>query len=170
MSSFLFDGLHNGLGQVLDLRMSQHSLTASNLANADTPGYKAKFIPFDRVLGEAVNQGKGMRLRATHALHNVGLDANVSDPSVDEIEAVYSARVNQLRQLKAFKAAAREQMELEGAANYDQKRATRERKLREQREHQYRMAVEARRIAEARAARWWSIWAGRSYSPILIFN
>ena len=87
MSSFLFDGLHNGLGQVLDLRMSQHSLTASNLANADTPGYKAKFIPFDRVLGEAVNQGKDMRLRATHVLHNVGLDANVGDPDVDEIEA-----------------------------------------------------------------------------------
>jgi len=87
MSSFLFDGLHNGLGQVLDLRMSQHSLTASNLANADTPGYKAKFIPFDRVLGEAVNQGKGMSLRATHQLHNVGLDANVGDPNVDEIEA-----------------------------------------------------------------------------------
>ena len=89
---------------------------------------------------------------------------------MDEIEAVYSARVNQLRQLKAFKAVAREQMEREGAANYDQKRDTRERKLREQREHQYRMAVEARRIAEARATRWWSLWAGRSYSPILIFN
>ena len=87
MGSMLFDGLHNGLGQVLNLRMSQHTLTASNLANADTPGYKAKFIPFDQVLGEAVNQGKGMRLRATHALHNVGLDRNVDDPRVDEIEA-----------------------------------------------------------------------------------
>ena len=89
---------------------------------------------------------------------------------VDEIEAVYTARVNQLRQLRAFKEAARAQMEREGAANYDQKRATRERKLREQREHQYRMAVEARRIAEARAARWWSLWAGGAYRPVLIFH
>ena len=87
MSSMLFDGLHNGLGQVLNLRMSQHTLTASNLANADTPGYKAKFIPFDQVLGEAVNQGKGMRLRTTHNLHNAGLGRNVNDPNVDEIEA-----------------------------------------------------------------------------------
>ncbi len=87
MSAFLFDGLHNGLGQVLDLRMAQHTLTASNLANTDTPGFKAKFIPFDRVLGEAVNQGKGVRLRATHALHNAGLGANVGDPNIEEIEA-----------------------------------------------------------------------------------
>ena len=106
----------------------------------------------------------------TIARINAFLSKNRRIEGVDEIEAVYTARVNQLRQLKAFKAAARAQMEREGAANYDQKRATRERKLREQREHQYRMAVEARRIAEARAARWWSIWAGRSYSPILIFN
>ena len=106
----------------------------------------------------------------TIARINAFLSKNCRIEGVDEIEAVYTARVNQLRQLKAFKAAARTQMEREGAANYDQKRAARERKLREQREHQYRMAVEARRIAEARAARWWSIWAGRSYSPILIFN
>ena len=56
MSSFMFDGLHRGLGQVLDLRMSQHTLTATNLANADTPGFKAKFIPFDRILSEVVDQ------------------------------------------------------------------------------------------------------------------
>jgi len=106
----------------------------------------------------------------TIARINAFLIQNSSIEGVKEIEAVYTARVNQLRQLKAFKTAARAQMEREGAANYDQKRATRERKLREQREHQYRMAVEARRIAEARAARWWTIWAGRPYSPILIFN
>ena len=87
MSSMLFDGLHKGLGQVLNLRMSQHTLTASNLANADTPGYKAKFIPFDQVLGEAIHQGKGLRLRTTHNLHNAGLGRNVNDPDVDEIEA-----------------------------------------------------------------------------------
>lgn len=106
----------------------------------------------------------------TIARINAFLIKNSSIEGVNEIEAVYTARVNQLRQLKAFKTAARAQMEREGTANYDQKRATRERKLREQREHQYRIAVEARRIAEARAARWWSIWAGRPTSPVLIFN
>ena len=60
-------------------------------------------------------------------------------------------------------------MEQEGAANYDRQQALRERKLREEREHQYRMAVEARRAAEARASRWWSVWYGRPYTPILIY-
>ena len=61
-------------------------------------------------------------------------------------------------------------MEREGAANYDRQQAFRERKLREEREHQYRMAVEARRAAEARATRWWSIWYGRPYAAILIYQ
>jgi flagellar basal-body rod protein FlgB len=87
MSNTLFDGLHHGLGRVLDLRMAQHSMTAANLANSDTPGFKAKFIPFDKILGEAVQHRGGQGMKVTHALHNAGLDANVSDPDVTEIEA-----------------------------------------------------------------------------------
>ena len=106
----------------------------------------------------------------TIARINAFLIENQSVEGVGEIENVYSARVNQLKQLKAFKSAARAQMEREGAANYDRQQAFRERKLREEREHQYRMAVEARRAAEARATRWWSIWYGRPYAPILIYQ
>lgn len=87
MAGVLFDGLHHGLGQVLDLRMSQHTLTAANIANADTPGFKAKFLPFDEVLGAAVNRGQNLSLRATHERHNVGLGVNSQSPVVEEIEA-----------------------------------------------------------------------------------
>lgn len=51
----LFDGLHAGLGQVLDLRRDQHALTATNLANADTPGFRAREIPFEEVLGQVLD-------------------------------------------------------------------------------------------------------------------
>jgi hypothetical protein len=61
-------------------------------------------------------------------------------------------------------------MEREGASNDDRQLAFRERKLREEREHQSLMAVEARRAAEARATRWWSIWYGRPDAPILIYQ
>ena len=54
MNDFLFDRLHSGLGTVLDLRQAQHSLSATNLANADTPGFKAKVIPFHDVLANAI--------------------------------------------------------------------------------------------------------------------
>ena len=106
----------------------------------------------------------------TIARINAFLMENKTIDGVGDIEKVYAARVNQLRQLKSFKSAARAEMEREGAANYDRQQAFRERKVREQREHQYRMAVEARRAAEARAARWWSVWYGRPYAPILIYQ
>lgn len=50
----LFDPMYAGLGNVLDLRRAQHTLTASNLANADTPGYLAKEIPFADLLTESM--------------------------------------------------------------------------------------------------------------------
>jgi flagellar basal-body rod protein FlgB len=85
MSQLLFDGLHNGLQRVLDLRQAQHSLTASNLANADTPGYKAKVIPFDQILSAAVDQSEG--LRCTDARHLSGIGGDAGNPEVDELEA-----------------------------------------------------------------------------------
>jgi len=87
MSNFMFDGLHRGLGQVLDLRMAQHTLTATNLANADTPGFKAKFIPFDRILSEVVDRSPHINLRRTLPDHLPGLNANPADPEVEEIQA-----------------------------------------------------------------------------------
>jgi flagellar basal-body rod protein FlgB len=87
MSNMLFDGLHNGVGRVLDLRQSQHALTAGNLANADTPGYKAKVIPFDRILEEMVDRAPHLELRRTRGDHTPGLETDPTDPSIQEIEA-----------------------------------------------------------------------------------
>jgi len=85
MSQLLFDGLHQGLQRVLDLRQAQHGLTAANLANADTPGYKAKVIPFDQILGQAVDQTEG--LRRTDERHLAGIGGDAANPDVDELEA-----------------------------------------------------------------------------------
>ncbi len=51
----LFDGMFTGLEGVLDLRRVQHTLTAGNLANAETPGYRAKEIPFEQLLGDVMD-------------------------------------------------------------------------------------------------------------------
>ena len=56
--SGLTSGLSDGLQRVLDLRRDQHALTAANLANADTPGYLAREIPFDELLGESMAAGE----------------------------------------------------------------------------------------------------------------
>ncbi len=58
----LFDGLHGGLERALDMRRTQHVLTAGNLANADTPGYVAREVPFDEVLGQEIRSAEEGRL------------------------------------------------------------------------------------------------------------
>jgi len=87
MSNFLFDSLHQGIGRVLDLRSAQHALTASNLANADTPGYKAKFIPFSEVLGEVMKTKDSMPMLRSHALHQRATEIDASHADIEEIEA-----------------------------------------------------------------------------------
>jgi flagellar basal-body rod protein FlgB len=86
MSAFLFDRLHTGLGRVLDLRAQQHGLTASNLANADTPGFRAKYIQFDKMLAKAVGRGDEIEMRRTEATHVTGPGADPSSPEISEIE------------------------------------------------------------------------------------
>jgi len=47
--------------QVLDLRTKQAEVIAGNIANADTPGYKAKGMDFEKMLAQASNkQQSGM--------------------------------------------------------------------------------------------------------------
>jgi flagellar basal-body rod protein FlgB len=82
--SFTFDPLIGGMQTVLDLRMAQHSLTASNLANADTPGYRAKVIDFRHVLAQAV--GTGSPLQQTDARHLQGRGLDPNDLPITELE------------------------------------------------------------------------------------
>lgn len=56
VSRILRDPLTAGLEQVLDLRRVQHTLTASNVANAETPGFRARALPFERLLAEVVGR------------------------------------------------------------------------------------------------------------------
>ncbi|MEQ1564123.1 MAG: flagellar basal body rod protein FlgB [Myxococcota bacterium] len=83
-----FDPLVGGLQRVLDLRMAQHSLTATNLANADTPGFKAKVIDFTEVLAQAVEPGRNGALQHTDPRHfSTAGGFDPSDPAVVELEA-----------------------------------------------------------------------------------
>ncbi len=86
MSGFLFDPLTAGLEKVLDLRVQQHALTATNLANADTPGFKARMLDFEDVLSQVIRSDDGdLTMARTHAGHLGGAGAAV-DPEVVELE------------------------------------------------------------------------------------
>ena len=87
MSNLFFDSVHTGLGQVLDLRASQHALTATNLANVDTPGFEARFIPFDRILSNAMDTGGDIGMKRTHELHVEAAGADPDNPEVETLDA-----------------------------------------------------------------------------------
>jgi flagellar basal-body rod protein FlgB len=87
MSVNLFDALHQGLGNVLDLRGQQHGLTVSNLANADTPGYLARQIDFTDALDTAMETGDGLTLRRTRSEHVGSSGVDGQDYDIDQREA-----------------------------------------------------------------------------------
>jgi len=86
MKDFLFDRIHNGMGKVLDLRSQQSAMTAWNIANTDSPNYKAKFIPFDELLKTTMGTDN-MAMKQTRSTHLAGMQGTVSDPQIEEIEA-----------------------------------------------------------------------------------
>lgn len=61
-------GIHT---QALSLRSRRAEMLASNIANADTPGYKAQDIDFKSVLASASSKGasQAVPLRTTHSNH-----------------------------------------------------------------------------------------------------
>src|SRR6056297_3388913 len=57
-------GIHD---KALLLFERRTQLLSENIANADTPGYKARDIDFDKVLQNA--QGQSLKMQATHKGH-----------------------------------------------------------------------------------------------------
>ena len=85
MKDLLFDRLHTGLNSVLDLRQKQHSLTTSNIANVDTPFFKARSIRFDELLKDAVGTNDEAMKKTDHR-HFSGLGGTIEEPEIHEQE------------------------------------------------------------------------------------
>ncbi len=52
-------GMDDALGRYLDLTSQQMQLTASNMANVDTPGYKTQGFDFDQEFARQLNDSAG---------------------------------------------------------------------------------------------------------------
>lgn len=59
-------GVH---ADALKVRSQRTEVLATNLANADTPGYRARDIDFRAALAAAGSPASGMQLNATNAAH-----------------------------------------------------------------------------------------------------
>ncbi|RME15111.1 MAG: flagellar basal body rod protein FlgB [Bdellovibrio sp.] len=54
--SDLFDKTTDALASSLNFRLIRQNITAANIANAETPGYKAKKIDFEEALEAAIDR------------------------------------------------------------------------------------------------------------------
>ncbi|WP_433972949.1 flagellar basal body rod protein FlgB [Tunturiibacter lichenicola] len=52
-------GMDDALGRYLDLTSQQMQITASNMANVDTPGYKAQGFDFDQEFARQLKDSAG---------------------------------------------------------------------------------------------------------------
>jgi flagellar basal-body rod protein FlgB len=90
----LFGGTLDLAVKSLNLRARRHKVIISNLANADTPDYKAFDLMVDEALGKRSAAASGLEMQRTHSGH---LPTAVSasrgpSPQVVKIEAMNNLR------------------------------------------------------------------------------
>jgi flagellar basal-body rod protein FlgB len=80
----MLDPLTNGLGRYMDLLSARQKLVASNIANADTPGYKTQDIDFQF---EFMSLVKGQTPQAIHP------DGMIEKPDGNDVSMDREARL-----------------------------------------------------------------------------
>ena len=75
----LFKGAFPVLQKALDLRSMKHNLIVSNVANKDTPGYKAFDLMVEEAMENATGKGEPAQLKTSHEGHLSGRSAHRID-------------------------------------------------------------------------------------------
>lgn len=76
----LFGGAFPVLEKALDLRSMKHNLIVSNIANKDTPKYKAFDLMVEDEMGKFMENGSPTRLVRTDDGHLSGREGDASSP------------------------------------------------------------------------------------------
>lgn len=79
-----FDPTIGALNTALNLRLMNENVISSNIANADTPGYKAKAVEFEGALRAALHVGGEMRPEATNSKHIAPSPTDPIEPEIYE--------------------------------------------------------------------------------------
>ena len=84
MAIDLFDKNLSLIDRSMSLRAKRNSLLASNIANRETPGYRAQDLVFDKQLGQALNSDQPGPLKVTDHRHFDG----VKRESINDVEGM----------------------------------------------------------------------------------
>ena len=86
LSDQIFDGSLDGLATALNFRLLKTNIHNANVANANTPGYKALKVDFEQALHDAVDPHNSNVLQTTHEKHfsNASVPPDPEAPDVFE--------------------------------------------------------------------------------------
>lgn len=82
MSDSGFDPIIGALNTALNLRLVNQNVVSSNIANADTPGYKAKRVEFESALRDALGVGNTLSPSANSLKHIVHRSTDPVEPEI----------------------------------------------------------------------------------------
>ncbi len=92
----VFDQTYESLSRALDLRSENQTIIAANIANADTPGYQAQELTFEKAMHKALESGDEVS-RVKGQIHNQINDVVREDGNtVDRDSEMVSMAQNQL--------------------------------------------------------------------------
>ena len=96
MSIKVFDQTFEALSRTIDLRTQNQTVIASNIANADTPGYQAKELDFEKAMGRALESGSGAEDVSGEVQNQVNNVVREDGNTVDRDAEMVSLAQNQL--------------------------------------------------------------------------
>ena len=93
MLTQIFDKTIGLLQRALDIRGERHRIISANIANQDTPGYKATEVRFKEALNVSLG-APGLPLSNTHPAHMTSPEASPSSARVPSSKSSASARLD----------------------------------------------------------------------------
>jgi len=86
-----FDSTIQGLDMAMDLRLANQNVISSNIANADTPGYKSKKVEFEGALRQALAVDGNLQLEGSSPEHIVIQNSGGVSPAIaDDMNGIES--------------------------------------------------------------------------------
>ncbi len=106
-----FDPIIGALNTSLNLRLTNQNVAAANVANADTPGYKAKKMDFELALRDALAIGDRLQVEGDAVGHIVHQPTDAVEPVIyDDPNGIESLDGNTVDRAKEMAAMAENQI------------------------------------------------------------
>lgn len=84
MSNRILDSTVQALNTSLNLRTTEQNVIGSNIANADTPGYKSKAVEFEQEFREALGVSGNLSMETSDARHIAPRETDPIEPDIFE--------------------------------------------------------------------------------------